>query len=144
MSPFAAASKLRSADDAAALIFDGATVAVSGNGGGMLEADTILAAVEKAPAHPAWQQLTEEERGQISAVSEELRVLRDGDDRTLIQQATAALDQATRRFAELMMDTAVTTALGGQTMTAAGEKLGDGPAAPHPFAKAEFQNETQD
>ena len=35
------------------------------------------------------------------------------------------------------MDTAVSGAMKGQTMAAAGEKMGDGPTAPHPFAKAQ-------
>ncbi len=103
------------------------------------EADTILAAVAKAPANPAWQQLTAEEHAEIATVSEELKVLRECDDLQSLRAATEALDKATRRFAELMMDTAVTSALGGQTMESAGEKLGDGPTAPHPFAKAEIE-----
>jgi hypothetical protein len=37
-----------------------------------------------------------------------------------------------------MMDSAVTGALTGQTMQSAGEALGEGVAAPHPFAKAEI------
>ena len=36
---------------------------------------------------------------------------------TAIREATLALDKATRRFAELMMDAAVSTALRGKTMT---------------------------
>jgi hypothetical protein len=32
----------------------------------------------------------------------------------------------------------------GQTMFAAGENLGDGPTAPHPFAKAEFDEDDPD
>ena len=103
------------------------------------EANTILAAVEKAPASPAWLQLSEEARQQIATLSEELRVLTEGDDLQSLRAGTEALDKATRRFAELMMDAAVTTALGGQTMESAGEKLGEGPTAPHPFAPAEFQ-----
>ena len=103
------------------------------------EANTILAAVEKAPGNPAWQQLTEDERGQISALAEELSVLKEGDDLPSLRAGTEALDKATRRFAELMMDAAVTTALGGQTMESASEKLGEGPTAPHPFAPAEIK-----
>jgi Fe-S protein assembly chaperone HscA len=103
------------------------------------EAGTILAAVEKAPDSPAWMQLTEEERQQIATLSEELRVLAEGDDLPSLRAGTEALDKATRRFAELMMDAAVTTALGGQTMESAGEKLGEGPTAPHPFAPAEIK-----
>lgn len=102
------------------------------------EATNLLAHVEKAPTHPAWQQLTEEERTQITMLSDELRVLNQGDDRQAIREATQALDKSTGRFAELMMDTAVTTALRGKTMETAGEDLGDGPTAPHPFAPAEF------
>ena len=37
-----------------------------------------------------------------------------------------------------MMDSAVSGAISGQTMQSAGEALGTGPTAPHPFAKAEF------
>ncbi|HEX5236385.1 MAG TPA: Fe-S protein assembly chaperone HscA [Silvibacterium sp.] len=103
------------------------------------EANTILEAVEKAPANPAWEQLTEEERRQIAALSEELRVLKEGDDLPSLRAGTEALDKATHRFAELMMDAAVNTALGGQTMQSAGEKLGEGPTAPHPFASAEIK-----
>jgi Fe-S protein assembly chaperone HscA len=103
------------------------------------EANTILAAVEKAPNNPAWQQLTQDEREQIAALSEELYVLKEGDDLSSLHAGTEALDKATRRFAELMMDAAVTTALGGQTMQSAGEKLGEGPTAPHPFAPAEIK-----
>ena len=36
------------------------------------EADTILAAVEKAPQHPAWQQLTQEERADIARLNRAL------------------------------------------------------------------------
>jgi len=103
------------------------------------EAATILAAVEKAPSHPAWQQLTADERTQIDMISEELRVLKEGDDLKALRDATHALDEATRRFAELMMDSAVASAIKGQTMESAGEKLGEGPTAPHPFAPAEIK-----
>jgi molecular chaperone DnaK/molecular chaperone HscA len=60
-----------------------------------------------------------------------------GGDYKVIRAAIERLDQATRRFAELMMDSAVTGALGGKTMQAAGESIGEGPSAPHPFAKAQ-------
>jgi molecular chaperone DnaK (HSP70) len=103
------------------------------------EATTILGAVEKAPTHPAWQHLTDDERTQIGMISEELRVLKEGDDLKALRDATHALDEATRRFAELMMDSAVASAIQGQTMESAGEKLGEGPTAPHPFAPAEIK-----
>ena len=41
------------------------------------------------------------------------------------------------RLAELMMDSAVSSALTGKTMDEA--DLGEGPTAPHPVAKAEFK-----
>jgi len=103
------------------------------------EASTILAAVEKAPTNSAWQQLTSDERTQIAMISEELRVLQEGDDLKALRDATHALDQATTRFAHLMMDSAVSSAIQGQTMESAGEKLGEGPTAPHPFAPAEIK-----
>jgi molecular chaperone DnaK len=102
------------------------------------EAATILAAVEKAPQSPAWQQLTDEERAQIGLLKDELYVLKEGDDLKALRDATTALDKATARFAQLMMDVAVSSALHGETMQSAGEKLGEGPTAPHPFAPAEI------
>jgi molecular chaperone DnaK len=103
------------------------------------EANTILAAVDKAPSHPAWQQLTTGERSQIMLLRDELSALKDGDDLKLLRAATEALDKATTRFAELMMDSTLAVALQGQTMSEAGTGLGDGPTAPHPFGKAEFE-----
>ena len=103
------------------------------------EADTILTAIEKATTNPVWASLTNEERAQIASLSEELAVLKEGDDRQALRAGTEALDKATRRMAELMMESAVSSAIGGQTMQAAGEQLGEGPTAPHPFAPAEIK-----
>lgn len=103
------------------------------------EADTILGAIEKAKSNPAWLALSDEERAAIAHLSEELNILKEGDDRQALHAGTEALDKATRRMAELMMETAVSGAIGGQTMQSAGEKLGDGPTAPHPFAPAEIK-----
>ncbi len=102
------------------------------------EADTIINAVEKAPSHPAWQLLEPEERAKIGSLSAELAVLKQGDDLPALRNGTEALDKATHRFAELMMDAAVSNAIKGQTMESADDKLGEGPAAPHPIAQAEF------
>ena len=63
-----------------------------------------------------------------------------GGDYRVIRQGIERLDKATRRFAELMMDNAVTGAIGGKTMQSAGESLGEGPTAPHPFAKADIED----
>lgn len=103
------------------------------------EAETILAAVEKAPDNAAWQLLADEERAQIGLLKDELFVLKQGDDLKALRAGTEALDKATRRFAELMMDAAVSSAIKGETMDSAGDKLGEGPTAPHPFAPAEIK-----
>ena len=102
------------------------------------EAQTILSAVEKAPSNAAWRELTPQERAEIGEFAEKLHTLSHGDDLTAIRAGVEALDKATRRFAELMMDAAVSSAIGGQTMQSAGEKLGPGPTAPHPIAPAEI------
>jgi len=104
------------------------------------EAETILSAVERAPQSPAWQQLTGEEQAAIAAARDHLAAVKLGDDVGVIREATVALDQATRHFAELMMEAAVTTAIRGKTMDTAGEELGDeAVTAPHPMARAEFK-----
>src|ERR1700677_584703 len=103
------------------------------------EAETILAAVERAPESPAWSQLTGEERVGIDAARERLATLKLGEDLAAIRSATLALDQSTRRFAELQMEAAVSSAIRGQTMQSADDKLGQGPTAPHPMAHAEFK-----
>ena len=103
------------------------------------EADTILSAVERAPESPAWQQLRGEEQASIMAAQNRLASVKQGDDLAAIREATTALDLATRRFAELMMEAAVTTAIRGKTMDVADEELGEAVTAPHPMARAEFK-----
>lgn len=103
------------------------------------EANTILTAVAKAPNHPAWQQLSKEERTKIKELVTELEILRDAGDLDSLRRGTEALDQATRHFAELMMDATVSSALRGETMETAGAKIGEGPSAPHPIAPADFR-----
>jgi Fe-S protein assembly chaperone HscA len=103
------------------------------------EAETILAAVERAPESPAWNQLTGEEQAAIASARDHLASVKLGEDQTAIRDATLALDRTTRRFAELMMEAAVTTAFRGKTMGEAGEELGNDVTAPHPMAAAEFK-----
>ena len=103
------------------------------------EAETILAAVERAPESPAWGQLTGEEQAATFAARDHLASAKLGEDQSAIREATLVLDRATRRFAELMMDAAVTTAIRGKTMEAAGDDLGEAVNAPHPMAAAEFK-----
>ena len=101
------------------------------------EAGTILAALEKGRKSPAWGQLTPSEQTQIDSLERSLNAVRGGSDYQAIRQAIDALNHGTMRLAELMMDAAVSTALKGKTMDQA--DLGEGPAAPHPVAKAEFE-----
>jgi molecular chaperone DnaK (HSP70) len=108
------------------------------------EAETILNAVEKGREHPSFQQLTSDELAAIEAGISELKAAVQGGSYKIIRQGIERLDQATRRFAELMMDSAVSGAMKGQTMAAAGESMGEGPTAPHPFAKAEIDSSKQE
>jgi len=102
------------------------------------EADTILAALEKGRKGPAWQQLTSRERDDIGKLENALKAVMDGDDYVAIRSAIDVLNQATMHLAELMMDSAVSSALKGKTMETA--DVGEGPAAPHPIAKAEIKS----
>jgi Fe-S protein assembly chaperone HscA len=104
-----------------------------------LEADTILSAVEKAPVSPAWQLLSEDEKTKIEAARTHLAAVKSGDNLQTIRAATTALDQATRNFAEKMMEAAVSGAMRGKTMQSAGDDLGPEIHAPHPFAPPEFE-----
>jgi Fe-S protein assembly chaperone HscA len=103
------------------------------------EAETILAKVEQAGTSLAWEALRGEERAAIGAAGDRLAAVKTGEDLAAIREATLALDRATQRLAELMMDAAVTTAIRGKTMSAAGEELGEEVTAPHPMAPAEFK-----
>jgi molecular chaperone DnaK/molecular chaperone HscA len=105
------------------------------------EAETILAAVEKGRKHDAWQMLSSDEIGKIEQAIDFLKASLKGDEYRQIREGIERLDKATRRFAELMMDDAVSGAVQGKTMEAAGESMGQGPTAPHPFAKAEINRE---
>lgn len=103
------------------------------------EAETILSAVEKGKRHAAWEQLTSSEMGEIEIQIHQLTTSLQSGNYRVIRQGIERLDKATRRFAEVMMDTEVMGAMKGQTMDAASASMGEGPSAPHPFAKAEFE-----
>ena len=103
------------------------------------EADAILAAVAKAPQNPAWNQLSAEEQTGIAAARDWLRMARETANVTAISHGIVALDKATRRFAELMMDAAVSSAIRGRTMSEAGENVNESITAPHAMAPAEFK-----
>jgi len=78
-----------------------------------VEADTILRALEKAKANDAWLDLTDDERMRIDAACNELLTVYHGDDHHLIRAKIEQLDHAGRKLAELMMNTAVKSALKG-------------------------------
>jgi molecular chaperone DnaK (HSP70) len=101
------------------------------------EAATILAALEKGKKSAAWGQLTTDEKKQIAKMEKGLVAVKAEDDYPAIRKAIDVLNQGTTRLAELMMDTAVTSALKGKKMDET--DLGEGPTAPHPMAKAEFE-----
>ncbi len=103
------------------------------------EANTILDAVTKAHDHAAWMQLDAAEQATIDAAQQHLTDIVSSDNLEAIRAATTSLDKATSRFAEIMMDSAVTNAIGGQTMNEASDSLGQAPNAPHPFAPADFK-----
>ncbi len=103
------------------------------------EAETILAAVKKGKKNAAWQMLSADEIEKIEEATSFLEAAVPGGDHRQIRAGIERLDKATRRFAELMMDSAVSGAVQGKTMEAAGESIGEGPTAPHPFAKAEIR-----
>jgi molecular chaperone DnaK len=101
------------------------------------ETATILAALEKGKKSAAWGQLTTGEKKQIAKMEKALAAVNAEDDYAAIRKAIDALNQGTMRLAELMMDTAVSSALKGKNMDET--DLGEGPTAPHPMAKAEFE-----
>jgi Fe-S protein assembly chaperone HscA len=101
------------------------------------EVATIVAALEKGKKSPAWNHLTSDEKKQIAKLEKSLAAVNAEDDYQAIRKAIDALNQGTMRLAELMMDTAVSSALKGKNMDET--DLGEGPTAPHPMAKAEFK-----
>jgi molecular chaperone DnaK (HSP70) len=103
------------------------------------EAEAILSAVARAPRNPAWNELSAEEQAAIAAARDWLVMVKQTDNLAAIAKAIVALDQATRRFAELMMDAAVSSAIRGKTMNEAGEELDEAVSAPHAMAPAEFK-----
>jgi Fe-S protein assembly chaperone HscA len=101
------------------------------------EADTILDALEKGRTTPAWGQLTSIEKQKIADQEKALKKAKGEDDYRAIRNAIDALNQGTMRLAELMMDTAVTTALKGKSMDQG--DMAEGINTAHPVAKADFE-----
>jgi molecular chaperone DnaK (HSP70) len=78
-----------------------------------VEADRIIAALERAKQNPAWAALGESDRQVIQVAHNELLVAYHGNDHHLIQAKMEQLDQASLTLAETMMNTAVRGALQG-------------------------------
>jgi len=101
------------------------------------EAENILLALEKGRRNSAWNQLRESERKEIASAEAELQQIKRGEDYRLMRDSIEKLNRVTTRLAELMMDSAIGSALKGKDMH---ELHGDGPAAPHPIAPAEIES----
>jgi molecular chaperone DnaK len=101
------------------------------------EAETILTALVKGKNNHAWRELTNEERRNVGTLEKALVATKDGDDYHAIRASIDALNEATMHLAELMMDTAVSTALKGKAMD--DNDMQEGPEAGHPMAKADFE-----
>ncbi|MBK5290135.1 MAG: Fe-S protein assembly chaperone HscA [Acidobacteriia bacterium] len=78
-----------------------------------VEADAILAAVEKARQNDAYFDLEESDRDLITRGLNELLVVYHGEDHLLVRAKIDQLNQATMKLAENMMNTAVNQALKG-------------------------------
>jgi molecular chaperone DnaK (HSP70) len=85
---------------------------------GRNEAETILAALDKGRANQAWEELSPQERDAIGEQEGTLRTVMQEDDYRAIRLAIDTLNQGTMRLAELMMDSAVGTALKGRKAVA--------------------------
>jgi Fe-S protein assembly chaperone HscA len=78
-----------------------------------VEADSILAAVDKAKRSEAYTELSETEREALTAAIAQLKAAYEGADHKLIRDQIEALDKAGHTLAENMMNTAVRGALKG-------------------------------
>jgi molecular chaperone DnaK len=78
-----------------------------------VEADTILAATDKARRNDAWMDLSDNERAAIDEAVNELLLVYHSDDHPLILGKIEQLNQVTTKLAEIMMNTAVRGALKG-------------------------------
>jgi len=106
-----------------------------------VEVDNILLALEKGKQSPAWARISSDDKKKITKLEAALREVKQGEDYRAIRDGIAALNTATTPLAELMMDSALESALKGKAMDKTELPLsgpGEGPSAPHPFAAAEI------
>jgi Fe-S protein assembly chaperone HscA len=80
------------------------------------ETETILSATAKALANPQSLALSVEERGQIDAAIAGLKESATGTDYKLVRKRIDELNQATEHLAELLMNSAISTALEGRKL----------------------------
>jgi len=80
------------------------------------EAESILTATAKALTNPQSASLAAEERARIDATVAALKESLAGSDYKLIRKRIDELNQATERLAELLMSSAVSTALEGRKL----------------------------
>ena len=78
-----------------------------------VEADTILAAIDKAKRSDAYAELPDTERGAISLALNQLLLVYHSDDHRMIRTKIDELNHVTNTLAENMMNTAVRGALKG-------------------------------
>src|SRR5579871_1625334 len=78
-----------------------------------VEADAVLSAVEKARKDDAYFELSEEERAAVDKSINELLVVYNGNDHSLIRDKIDQVDGATQKLAEIIMNNAVGKALKG-------------------------------
>lgn len=83
-----------------------------------VEADRILNAVDKAKGDDAYMELSPEERALVDNGIAELLLAYHGDNHHLILNKLEALNKATMKLAEMMMNTAVRGALKGTKIDA--------------------------
>jgi len=80
------------------------------------ESEAILSATEKALGNPQGAELPPEERAAIEASVATLRESVTGSDYKLIRRRIDELNRATERLAELLMNSAVQSALEGRKL----------------------------
>jgi Fe-S protein assembly chaperone HscA len=86
-----------------------------------VEADAVMAAVEKARHDDAYETLTDEERAAIDRAMNELRVVYPSDDHLLIRDKIDQVDHATQNLAEAIMNSVAERALKGTKIDAQAE-----------------------
>jgi Fe-S protein assembly chaperone HscA len=80
------------------------------------EAEAILTATAKALANPQSSQLSSEEHGKVDLALNALQQVMQGTDYKLIRVRIDELNHATEQLAELLMNSAVQTALAGKNL----------------------------